>query len=77
MKYYTLLLLYFDEVVIGCRDFFNFPTLIAPFHTTPLFIPSCSFFFWLILLLWSHVRVFGKALACMSSTFPRAELNGT
>ena len=72
-----IIIVFWLGIVISCRDFFNFHTLIAPFHTTPLFLPSCSFFFCLILLLWSHVRVFGKALACMSSTFSRAKLNCT
>ena len=56
-----LLILYFDKVVIGCRDFFSFVPAVLFSILTPL-SSSSSVPFFLFHSCCSHARVFGKTL---------------
>ena len=77
-KILCLLLLYFDQDVIGRRDsFFSCPLCFFPNSR----LPSCRLRLFLIYLIsffncCSHARVFEKH-SCMSSPCPIAMLNGT
>ena len=71
-----LLILHFDYVVIGCRDFFLFVSAVLYSMLTPLFLPFSSVSLSSFILAVPMGECLGKH-SCMSSPFPIATLNGT